>query len=113
MQLIQKVKFNLIWHLDNYTSIHSGEEILLEIYINNPKSSGNFTYVFTLSDVDGRKFGDQFEFEFKVKESVNKQINSWAPYQVNRSSYSPYPYDDDNYDYCEDKVQHYDCQCNN
>ena len=51
------------------------EEIQLDIIIKNPQEVGSFSYIFYLIDVNGRRFGDAFEFEFIVKNSFHNPWN--------------------------------------
>ena len=53
----------------NYVVIEPDDEIMLDIFIKNPKEVGSYYYVFTLVDVNGRSFGDQFLYTFEVKKS--------------------------------------------
>jgi hypothetical protein len=55
----------------NEITIKPNEQILLDIFIKNPKAEGKYFYMFTLIDINGRKFGSEFSYAFAVKQRGN------------------------------------------
>lgn len=72
-------------HLNDVVLLEN-EQIMLDIFIKNPKAVGKYYYMFSLVDFNGRKFGKEFSFKFEVKNNSFIYNNQYAapvnPYSV-------------------------------